>query len=156
MPFVHITWLPKACRTAQVRQEIAKAVMKVMVAHDKADIVPDNLVVRFSEAVDGFSLPKGHSSNPQLAEPQQPHGEAYLKDREPEEMEHMEEKNAKKLKTQKDESKAELKTKDDALEAQENIHKVELKKKDDEIKELKEKIKEWEKKAAPLLASLLE
>ena len=73
-----------------------------------------------------------------------------------EEMEHMEEKNAKKLKTQKDESKAELKTKDDALEAQENIHKVELKKKDDEIKELKEKIKEWEKKAAPLLASLLE
>ena len=69
---------------------------------------------------------------------------------------HMEEKHAKKLKTQKDESKAELKTKDDALEAQENIHKVELKKKDDEIKELKEKIKEWEKKAAPLLASLLE
>ena len=83
MPFVQITWLPKACRTAQVRQEIAKAVMKVMVAHDKADIVPDNLVVRFSETVDGFSLPKGHSSNPQLAEPQQPHGEAFLKDRAP-------------------------------------------------------------------------
>jgi hypothetical protein len=26
----------------------------------KAEISPDNLVVRFSEAVDGFPLPKGH------------------------------------------------------------------------------------------------
>jgi hypothetical protein len=26
----------------------------------KADIPPENLVVRFSEAVDGFPLPKGH------------------------------------------------------------------------------------------------
>ena len=61
MPFVQITWLPKACRTAQVRQEIAKAVMKVMVAHDKADIVPDNLVVRFSETVDGFPSKSTHN-----------------------------------------------------------------------------------------------
>ena len=29
MPFVQITWLPKACRTAAVRKEIADAVMKV-------------------------------------------------------------------------------------------------------------------------------
>jgi hypothetical protein len=26
----------------------------------KADIPPQNIVVRFSEAVDGFPLPKGH------------------------------------------------------------------------------------------------
>ena len=32
MPLVHITWLPKACRTAKVRKEIADAVMKVGVA----------------------------------------------------------------------------------------------------------------------------
>jgi hypothetical protein len=35
MPFVHITWLPKACRTAVVRKEIADAVIKV-----RADRVP--------------------------------------------------------------------------------------------------------------------
>ena len=29
MPFVQITWLPKACRTAAVRKEIVDAVMKV-------------------------------------------------------------------------------------------------------------------------------
>ena len=29
MPFVHITWLPKACRTAAVRKEVADAVIKV-------------------------------------------------------------------------------------------------------------------------------
>ena len=72
-----------------------------------------------------------------------------------EEMADMEEKHAKKLKTQKDESKAELKTKDDALEAQEDIHKVELKKKDDEINDLKQTIKEWEKKDATVRAAVL-
>jgi phenylpyruvate tautomerase PptA (4-oxalocrotonate tautomerase family) len=81
MPFVHITWLPKSCRTATVRKEIADAVMRVMVAHPEADIAKENLVVRFSEAVDGFSLPKGHSMNPELQEPQKPEAEAYLKDR---------------------------------------------------------------------------
>jgi hypothetical protein len=29
MPFVHITWLPKTCRTAAVRKEVADAVIKV-------------------------------------------------------------------------------------------------------------------------------
>lgn len=55
--------------------------MKVMVAHPEADIAKENLVVRFSESVDGFSLPKGHSMNPALQEPQKPDAEAYLKDR---------------------------------------------------------------------------
>jgi len=31
MPFVQITWLPKACRNAAVRKEVADAVMKVRV-----------------------------------------------------------------------------------------------------------------------------
>ena len=52
-----------------------------MVANKNADITPENLVVRFSEAVDGFPLPKGHSHNPELAAYQKPEGEAYLKDR---------------------------------------------------------------------------
>ena len=29
MPFVHISWLPKTCRTAAVRQQVADAVIKV-------------------------------------------------------------------------------------------------------------------------------
>lgn len=81
MPFVHITWLPKACRSARVRKEIADAVMKVMIAHKEADIASENLVVRFSEAVDGFPLPKGHSQNPDLQAEQKPGAEAFLKDR---------------------------------------------------------------------------
>jgi hypothetical protein len=52
-----------------------------MVANKNADISPDNLVVRFSESVDGFPLPKGHSHNPDLAAPQKEGAEAYLKDR---------------------------------------------------------------------------
>jgi len=55
--------------------------MQVMIAHEKADIAPENLVVRFSEAVDGFPLPKGHSQNPDLQAPQKQEGEAFLKDR---------------------------------------------------------------------------
>jgi hypothetical protein len=54
---------------------------QVMIAHPKADIAPENLVVRFSEAVDGFPLPKGHSNNPDLQAPVKPEGEAFLKDR---------------------------------------------------------------------------
>ena len=52
-----------------------------MIAHPEADIAPENLVVRFSEAVDGFPLPKGHSNNPVLQAPVKPDGEAFLKDR---------------------------------------------------------------------------
>jgi hypothetical protein len=81
MPFVQITWLPKTCRNARVRKEVAEAVMKAMTSHPEADISEANLVVRFSEAVDGFSLPKGHSNNPALSEPQKADGEAFLKDR---------------------------------------------------------------------------
>ena len=55
--------------------------LQVMVANESADIAPENLVVRFSEAVDGFPLPKGHSQNPDLQAPQKPEGEAFLKDR---------------------------------------------------------------------------
>ena len=70
MPFVHITWLPKACRTAAVRKEVADAVLKAMVSVKSADISPDNLVVRISESKDGFPLPKGFSENPELSAPQ--------------------------------------------------------------------------------------
>jgi hypothetical protein len=52
-----------------------------MVSVKGADISADNLVVRFSEAVDGFPLPKGHSVNPDLQAPQKPEGEAFLKDK---------------------------------------------------------------------------
>ena len=54
---------------------------KAMTANKNADISPDNLVVRFSEAVDGFPLPKGHSENPDLAAEQKPGAEAFLKDK---------------------------------------------------------------------------
>lgn len=81
MPNVHITWLPKACRTAATRKIVADAVIKAMVSVKEADISAQNLVVRFSESVDGFPLPKGHSENPDLAAPQKPDAEAFLKDR---------------------------------------------------------------------------
>ena len=81
MPFVQITWLPKACRTAVVRQQVADAVIKAMVSVEGADISADNLVVRFAESVDGFPLPKGHSANPELQGEIKEDAEAYLKDR---------------------------------------------------------------------------
>ena len=81
MPFVHITWLPKTCRTAATRKEIADAVLKAIINVKSADVSPQNLVVRFSEAVDGFPLPQGHSENPALQAPQKKEGEAFLKDR---------------------------------------------------------------------------
>jgi hypothetical protein len=49
-----------------------------MCANKNADISPENLVVRFSESVDGFPLPKGHSQNPDLQAPQKPEAEAFL------------------------------------------------------------------------------
>ena len=52
--------------------------LKAMVAVEGADISPENLVVRFAEAVDGFPLPRGHSENPKLAAPQKPEAEAFL------------------------------------------------------------------------------
>ncbi len=81
MPFVHVAWLPKACRTAAVRKEVADAIAKAMVSVKSADVPADKLVIRFSESVDGFPLPKGHATNPELAAPQVEGAEAYLKDR---------------------------------------------------------------------------
>ena len=81
MPFVQITWLPKACRNAAVRQQVADAVIKAMVSVEGADISAENLVVRFAESVDGFPLPKGHSANPELQGEVKEDAEAYLKDR---------------------------------------------------------------------------
>eukprot|EP00568_Trieres_chinensis_P009634 CAMPEP_0183303970 /NCGR_PEP_ID=MMETSP0160_2-20130417/9224_1 /TAXON_ID=2839 ORGANISM="Odontella Sinensis, Strain Grunow 1884" /NCGR_SAMPLE_ID=MMETSP0160_2 /ASSEMBLY_ACC=CAM_ASM_000250 /LENGTH=72 /DNA_ID=CAMNT_0025466949 /DNA_START=107 /DNA_END=325 /DNA_ORIENTATION=- len=59
-----VTWLPKACRNAEVRKEVASAIIKAITAADvaaNAEISKENVVVRFSEAVDGFPLPKGHT-----------------------------------------------------------------------------------------------
>ncbi|KAL7493085.1 hypothetical protein ACHAWT_003284 [Skeletonema menzelii] len=64
MPFVHVTWLPKACRNDKVRKEVASAIIKAITNNEvakNAEIQPQNLVVRFSEAVDGFALPPGHT-----------------------------------------------------------------------------------------------
>jgi hypothetical protein len=106
MPFVHITWLPKACRTAAVRKEVSEAVMKALISVKSADISPANLVVRFSENTsDGFPcaararaalslhpastrasnsltrrLPKGFSQSPELAAPQKDAGDYPFKD----------------------------------------------------------------------------
>jgi len=66
MPFVQITWLPKACRTAAVREEVARAVIKAMTSVTAAEVSPDNLVVRFGESVDAFPLPMGYSRNAKL------------------------------------------------------------------------------------------
>lgn len=43
MPFVQITWLPKACRNAAVRKEVADAVLKAMCAVEKAEVRPCSL-----------------------------------------------------------------------------------------------------------------
>jgi len=64
MPFVHVTWLPKACRNDKVRKEVAAAIIKAITNNQvaqSADIPTQNVVVRFSEAVDGFALPPGHT-----------------------------------------------------------------------------------------------
>ena len=61
MPFIHVAWLPKAWRTPEVRKEVASAIIKAVTAVQGAQITPDKVVVRFSEAVDGFALPPGHT-----------------------------------------------------------------------------------------------
>jgi len=53
--------LPKACRTPEVRKEVARAIITALVNVKSADITADKVVVRFSEAVDGFALPQGHT-----------------------------------------------------------------------------------------------
>jgi hypothetical protein len=63
MPSIMVTWLPKACRTPEVRKEVAAAIIKAITTTEvaqKAEITKENLVVRFAEAVDGFPLPTGH------------------------------------------------------------------------------------------------
>ena len=62
MPSIMVTWLPKACRNAEVRKEVAAAIIKAVTSADiaaKAEIPRENVVVRFGEAVDGFKLPPG-------------------------------------------------------------------------------------------------
>lgn len=44
----------------------------------EADISAQNLVVRFSESVDGFPLPVGYSRNPELNATPKPGAEAFL------------------------------------------------------------------------------
>ncbi|EOD27797.1 hypothetical protein EMIHUDRAFT_204765 [Emiliania huxleyi CCMP1516] len=49
-----------ACRrSTAVRKQVADAILKAMVSVKGAEIAPENLVVRFAEAVDGYPLPKG-------------------------------------------------------------------------------------------------
>lgn len=63
MPFVQVTWLPKACRNDKARKAVATAILKALTAPEIAeiaDIPAQNIVVRFAEAVDGFPLPEGH------------------------------------------------------------------------------------------------
>ena len=53
----------QASRTAAARKQVATAILKALTAPEVAkvaDIPPQNIVVRFSEAVDGFALPQGH------------------------------------------------------------------------------------------------
>ena len=54
---------------------------QAMTSNANADVSPENLVVRFSEAVDGFPLPKGHSHSPKLQAEQVPGAEAFLKEK---------------------------------------------------------------------------
>jgi hypothetical protein len=49
-----------------------------LVSVEGADISAQNVVVRFSESVDGFPLPHGYSHNPELQAPSKPGAEAYL------------------------------------------------------------------------------
>ena len=53
---------------------------QAMIGVKSADISPDNLVIRFSESVDGFPLPKGFSENPELQAPQKPWTQPRPKD----------------------------------------------------------------------------
>ena len=79
-----ITWLPKACRNAAVRQQVAEAVIKAICGVTASETTPDKVVVRarrrhntpstrfttrnagFGESTDAFPLPKGYSLNPDL------------------------------------------------------------------------------------------
>ena len=80
-----ITWLPKACRNAAVRKQVAEAVIKAICGVTASETTPDKVVVRarrrrntpstrfnatthagFGESTDAFPLPKGYSLNPDL------------------------------------------------------------------------------------------
>ena len=41
MPFIHVAWLPKACRTPEIRKEVASAIIKAVTAVKGAEITPD-------------------------------------------------------------------------------------------------------------------
>eukprot|EP00193_Tetraselmis_chui_P001705 CAMPEP_0177768170 /NCGR_PEP_ID=MMETSP0491_2-20121128/9567_1 /TAXON_ID=63592 /ORGANISM="Tetraselmis chuii, Strain PLY429" /LENGTH=76 /DNA_ID=CAMNT_0019284937 /DNA_START=73 /DNA_END=303 /DNA_ORIENTATION=- len=66
MPFVQITWVPKACRNAEVRKTVAAAVIKALSSGEAAkaaEITPDKVVVRFASREDDFALPPGHTAD---------------------------------------------------------------------------------------------
>jgi len=46
MPFVSISWLPKACRTAAVRAEVAEAVLKALTSVKSAEVLSLNFFVK--------------------------------------------------------------------------------------------------------------
>ena len=43
---LRITWLPKACRNAAVRQQVAEAVIKAICGVTASETTPDKVVVR--------------------------------------------------------------------------------------------------------------
>ena len=45
-----ITWLPKACRNAAVRQQVAEAVIKAICGVTASETTPDKVVVRARSA----------------------------------------------------------------------------------------------------------
>ena len=62
MPFVSVTWVPKAARqNPAVRKAVAKAVIQALVGVQAAEVTPDKVVVRFAERQDNFALPEGHT-----------------------------------------------------------------------------------------------
>ena len=62
-----ITWLPKACRNAAVRQQVAEAVIKAICgAHHTPSTRFTTRNAGFGESTDAFPLPKGYSLNPDL------------------------------------------------------------------------------------------
>ena len=44
MPFIHVAWLPKACRTPEIRKEVASAIIKAVTAVKGAEITPDKVI----------------------------------------------------------------------------------------------------------------
>ena len=48
-------------RNPPTNSQVAEAIIKAITSVESADVAPANVVVRFSESVGGFPLPKGYS-----------------------------------------------------------------------------------------------